>query len=110
MAKISPCAAAECIAVNRARGDNRGSHVPIAENHAERGVALAANCRNEVGETLRIELAQEPRARLSQNWFAAKVEQLKIQLSTLERRWHDDLIVTAASITGSPRQVSSDAP
>lgn len=41
--------------------------------------------RKEVGETLGVQLNQEPRARLSQNGFAAKVEQLKIQLSILER-------------------------
>ena len=100
---------AERIAVNGARGDQRGSHVPIAENHAERGVALPADGRNELGETLGVELNQEPGARLSQNGFAAKVEQLKIQLSTLERCRHNDLIVLASSITSSTHHVSSHA-
>jgi hypothetical protein len=81
---------AERIAVNSARGYQGRRHVPIAENHSEPGIALPANCRSQIGETLRIELHHEPGARLPQNGFAAQIEQLKIQLGTLEGCGHKD--------------------
>jgi hypothetical protein len=49
---------------------------------------LAAGQGNEFGEALRLELAQEPVASLSQHGFAAEVKELKIQLGTLEWRRH----------------------
>jgi PIN domain nuclease of toxin-antitoxin system len=79
---------AERVAVNRTGGYQGGGHVPIAEYHTERGIPLTTRHRREVGETIRIELGQEPSPRFSQQRLAAEVEQLEIQLRAFERCRH----------------------
>jgi hypothetical protein len=83
-----PVRRAERIAVNSSGGYQRSSHVPVAKYHAERCVSFAAYQSDEFGEALRIEFAQEPIARGSQYGLAAKIEELKVQLSALERSRH----------------------
>src|SRR5271154_7002550 len=81
---------AKCLRVDRARRDQRSSHIPVPQDHTKRRIAFATCRSDEVGETLWIELTQEPIARLAQNRLASQLKELKIQLSALERSGHRD--------------------
>ena len=76
----------KCRAVDRAARDERRGHVPVAEHHSERRVALAAQDCHELFEGLGIEVAEEPVARLAQDRLAPELEQAQVQQRALEGR------------------------
>src|SRR5437867_5452595 len=79
---------AECQRIDRTGGYERGRHVPVAEHHAKRGIALSAGDRQKLSEALRIEIAQEPGARFAQDRLATQVVKPQVQNRTLEGSRH----------------------
>ena len=71
---------AKGVAVNRLGGHQRCGHVPVAERHANRGVAFAADERHELREGLGIELGHEPRAGFAQYRLAPQIEQCRLSM------------------------------
>jgi hypothetical protein len=76
------------VAVNGACRHERGGHVPIAKNHANRRIALAAHQRDEFVKGLRVEIGDEPGARFAQDRLTPQVEQSKIEEPAFKRRRH----------------------
>src|SRR5216684_201707 len=78
----------ERIAINSTGAYQRSSHVPVADDHAERRVSWATDDGEQLSEIVWIEFPQEPVARLSQHRFATKIKKLKVQPRALKRGRH----------------------
>src|SRR5580658_8406281 len=79
---------AKCIRADGPIRNQRSRHVPVAQNHAKRGIALPAQGIEKLVEGVRIEVAHEPFPGLAEHWLAAKVEERQVQLCILKWTGH----------------------